>query len=61
MQVAGINRNGQFKKVMPSYGGQDINRRIRRKKASGVSVPGRLMDHMRRRTIPGQRQNRSFR
>ena len=57
MQVAEeINRIGQFKKVhaLPIYGGQDINRQIRALKKRPqiiVGTPGRLMDHMRRRTI----------
>ncbi len=41
-------------KVLPVYGGQDIGRQIRSLK-EGVQVvigtPGRVMDHMRRRTI----------
>ncbi len=57
MQVAEeLNRIGQFKKVhaLPIYGGQDINRQIRALKNRPqiiVGTPGRLMDHMRRRTI----------
>jgi ATP-dependent RNA helicase DeaD len=51
-----INRIGQFKGVraLPIYGGQDINRQIRALKNKPqiiVGTPGRLMDHMRRRTI----------
>lgn len=41
-------------KILPIYGGQDINRQIRSLKA-GVSIvvgtPGRIMDHMRRHTL----------
>ena len=57
VQVAGeLNRIGQFKGIrsLPVYGGQDINRQIRALKGSPeiiVGTPGRLMDHMRRRTI----------
>ncbi|MGI6702560.1 MAG: DEAD/DEAH box helicase [Clostridia bacterium] len=51
-----INRIGQYKGIhaLPIYGGQDIKRQI---KALGgkpqiiVGTPGRLMDHMRRKTI----------
>jgi ATP-dependent RNA helicase DeaD len=51
-----INRIGQFKgiRALPIYGGQDIKRQI---KALGsrpqiiVGTPGRLMDHMRRKTV----------
>lgn len=51
-----INRIGQYKGVkgLPIYGGQDINRQIRALKNRPqiiVGTPGRLMDHMRRRTI----------
>jgi len=51
-----LNRIGQFKGIntLPIYGGQDINRQIRalRKRPQIiVGTPGRLMDHMRRRTI----------
>lgn len=51
-----INRIGQFKNVraLPVYGGQDINRQIRALKNRPqiiVGTPGRLMDHMRRKTI----------
>ncbi len=51
-----LNRIGQFKGVraLPIYGGQDINRQIRSLKNRPkiiVGTPGRLMDHMRRRTI----------
>ena len=41
-------------KVLPIYGGQDINRQIR-SLASNVQIvvgtPGRVMDHMRRHTL----------
>lgn len=57
MQVAEeLNRVGQFKHVraLPIYGGQDINRQIRAL-AKGqhivVGTPGRLLDHLRRRTV----------
>lgn len=51
-----INKIGQFKgiKALPIYGGQDIERQIRSLKARPhiiVGTPGRLMDHMRRKTI----------
>lgn len=51
-----INRLGQFKgtRALPVYGGQDINRQIRALKNRPqiiVGTPGRLMDHMRRKTI----------
>ena len=51
-----LNRIGQFKKVraLPIYGGQDITRQIRSLKNRPqiiVGTPGRLMDHMRRKTI----------
>ncbi|MFZ5641868.1 MAG: DEAD/DEAH box helicase [Bacillota bacterium] len=51
-----INKIGQFKGVraLPIYGGQDINRQIRTLKTKPqiiVGTPGRLMDHMRRKTI----------
>jgi ATP-dependent RNA helicase DeaD len=57
MQVAEeLNRIGQFKKTraLPIYGGQDINRQIKALKKKPqiiVATPGRLLDHMRRRTI----------
>lgn len=57
MQVAEeINQIGRFKKIhaLPIYGGQDINRQIKALKKRPqiiVATPGRLMDHMRRRTI----------
>ncbi|MDA8234336.1 MAG: DEAD/DEAH box helicase [Clostridia bacterium] len=51
-----INKIGHFKgiRALPIYGGQDINRQIRALKNRPqiiVGTPGRLMDHMRRRTI----------
>lgn len=51
-----LNRIGQFKGVrsLPIYGGQDIDRQIRSLRNRPqiiVGTPGRLMDHMRRRTI----------
>ncbi|MGE5379577.1 MAG: DEAD/DEAH box helicase [Methylocystaceae bacterium] len=51
-----LNRIGQFKSIaaLPIYGGQDIERQIRALKKRPhiiVATPGRLMDHMRRRTI----------
>lgn len=51
-----INKLGQFKgiRALPIYGGQDINRQIRALKNKPqiiVGTPGRLMDHMRRKTI----------
>jgi ATP-dependent RNA helicase DeaD len=51
-----INRMGQFKetKALPIYGGQDINRQIRALKNRPhiiVGTPGRLLDHIKRRTI----------
>ena len=51
-----LNRIGQFKgiRALPIYGGQDIDRQIRALKNRPqviVGTPGRLMDHMRRRTI----------
>ncbi|MEN3005638.1 DEAD/DEAH box helicase [Dehalobacterium formicoaceticum] len=51
-----LNKIGQFKRVraLPIYGGQDINYQIRALKNRPqiiVGTPGRLMDHMRRRTI----------
>lgn len=57
MQVAEeLNTIGQFKKVtsLPVYGGQDIGRQIRALKKNPsiiVGTPGRLLDHIRRRTI----------
>ena len=51
-----LNRIGQFKEIrtLPIYGGQDINRQLnalRKKPQIIVGTPGRLMDHMRRKTI----------
>jgi len=51
-----LNRIGQFKEIraLPIYGGQDIERQIRALKSKPqivVGTPGRLMDHMRRKTI----------
>lgn len=51
-----INRIGQFKGVraLPIYGGQDISRQIKALKTKPqiiVGTPGRLMDHMRRKTV----------
>ncbi|WP_418790842.1 DEAD/DEAH box helicase [Phosphitispora sp. TUW77] len=51
-----INKIGQHKGVraLPIYGGQDITRQIRALKNRPqiiVGTPGRLMDHMRRKTI----------
>lgn len=51
-----LNRIGQFSRIraLPIYGGQDIERQIRALKKRPqiiVATPGRLMDHMRRRTI----------
>lgn len=57
MQVAEeLNRIGQFKSIrsLPIYGGQEIERQIKSLKKKPqiiVGTPGRLMDHMRRRTI----------
>lgn len=51
-----LNRIGQVKgiRTIPIYGGQDINRQIRALKKKPqiiVGTPGRLMDHMKRKTI----------
>ncbi len=51
-----LNRIGQVKgiRTLPVYGGQDINRQIRALKKRPqiiVGTPGRLMDHMERKTI----------
>lgn len=51
-----INRIGQIKgiRALPIYGGQDIGRQLRSLKNKPhivVGTPGRLMDHMRRKTI----------
>ncbi|PKR77526.1 DEAD/DEAH box helicase [Halalkalibacillus sediminis] len=51
-----LNRIGQTKKIktVPVYGGQDINRQIRALKNKPqlvAATPGRLLDHIRRKTI----------
>ncbi len=51
-----LNKIAQFSNVhtLPIYGGQDIQRQIKalqRKPQIIVATPGRLMDHMERRTI----------
>ncbi len=51
-----LNRIGQVKgiRALPIYGGQEISRQIRSLKGYPhivVGTPGRLMDHMRRRTL----------
>lgn len=51
-----LNRIGQFKgvKALPIYGGQDINRQIRALKNRPqiiVGTPGRLLDHINRKTL----------
>ncbi|MCL2766319.1 MAG: DEAD/DEAH box helicase [Peptococcaceae bacterium] len=51
-----INRIGQIKRVqaLPIYGGQDISRQIRALKNRPqiiVGTPGRLLDHLRRKTV----------
>jgi ATP-dependent RNA helicase DeaD len=51
-----LNKIGRFKGVrsLPIYGGQDINRQIKSLKNRPqviVGTPGRLMDHLRRKTI----------
>jgi len=51
-----INRLGKFRNVrtLPVYGGQHMDRQIRSLKAGPqivVATPGRLLDHMRRKTI----------
>jgi len=57
MQVAEeLNKIGHNKKIraLPIYGGQEIDRQIRALKNRPpiiVGTPGRLMDHLRRRTI----------
>lgn len=57
MQVAEeLNRIGQYKQIrtLPIYGGQEIERQIRSLKKRPhiiVGTPGRLIDHLRRRTI----------
>ncbi|WP_305849398.1 MULTISPECIES: DEAD/DEAH box helicase [Pontibacillus] len=57
MQVATeLNKYGQYKgvKVLPVYGGTDMGRQIRSLKQQPqivVATPGRLLDHIRRKTI----------
>lgn len=58
IQVADEIRNlGKFLhgiKVLPIYGGQDITKQIRSLKAGAqviIGTPGRVMDHMRRKTV----------
>lgn len=51
-----LNKIGEFKGIhaLPIYGGQDMERQIRALKKRPpiiVATPGRLMDHMRRKTI----------
>jgi len=51
-----LNNIGQFKRIhaLPIYGGQDISRQIKSLKKRPeiiVGTPGRLLDHIRRRTI----------
>ncbi|AFM43245.1 DNA/RNA helicase, superfamily II [Desulfosporosinus acidiphilus SJ4] len=51
-----LNKIGQFKGIhsLPIYGGQNIDwqiRALRKRPHIIVATPGRLMDHMRRRTI----------
>jgi ATP-dependent RNA helicase DeaD len=51
-----LNKIGQFKgiRALPVYGGQEITRQIRALKNRPqiiVATPGRLMDHMRRKTV----------
>ncbi len=51
-----LNRIGQYRQIraLPIYGGQAIERQIKALKKRPqiiVATPGRLMDHMRRRTI----------
>lgn len=51
-----INKIGQYAgiRALPIYGGQDIDRQIRalaKKPPIVVGTPGRVMDHMRRRTL----------
>jgi ATP-dependent RNA helicase DeaD len=57
-----LNRIGQFKRVraLPIYGGQDIKRQIKALKNRPqiiVGTPGRLMDHIRRKTLKLQQIN----
>lgn len=57
MQVAEeLNRIGHYKSIrsLPIYGGQEIDRQIKALKKRPqiiVGTPGRLMDHMRRKTV----------
>src|SRR5690625_696467 len=57
IQVAAeINRLGKFKRIraLAVYGGQQMDRQIRALKDNPqivVATPGRLLDHMRRRTV----------
>ncbi len=51
-----LNRLGRFKgvRVLPVYGGQHMDRQVRALKDGAqivVATPGRLLDHMRRKTI----------
>lgn len=51
-----LNKLAKYKKVtiLPVYGGQDISRQIRalkKKPHAVVGTPGRLLDHIRRKTI----------
>jgi ATP-dependent RNA helicase DeaD len=51
-----LNKIGELKQVksLPVYGGQDINRQIKALRQSVhivVGTPGRLLDHLRRKTI----------
>ena len=51
-----LNKIGEFKSIraLPIYGGQDINRQIKNLKKRPeiiVGTPGRLLDHIRRRTV----------
>lgn len=51
-----LNKIGEFKRVraLPIYGGQDIDRQIKNLKKRPeiiVGTPGRLLDHIRRRTV----------
>jgi len=63
MQVAEeLNRIGQVKGIrsLPIYGGQEIDRQMRAMRAYPqiiVATPGRLLDHIRRRTIRLQSVN----
>jgi len=51
-----LNKIGDFKRIraLPIYGGQDIDRQIKSLKKRPeiiVGTPGRLLDHIRRRTM----------